>query len=187
MFELAFIEQNYSGQQITEREAVRGVVFHHGKLLMINDISNTVKFPGGGIEINEDHYTALKREIAEETGYINFRIIRLIGKTIQQKPDMNDDKKIFKMTSYYYLCELLDEENIGTTLDAYEEDLRFKCQFMTIASAIMQNEKNNTIDNTLFKWAERELAVLYELKRSNLDSEKNLRINLGEIEAIGDL
>ena len=52
-----------------QREAVRGVIFRDGELLMIySTVNGDYKFPGGGIEADELHAEALQREIQEECG-----------------------------------------------------------------------------------------------------------------------
>lgn len=70
-------EKNYAPDlEEIYREAVRGIIFVDGKLLMIEDDFGEVKLPGGGIDAGEDDYQALAREVKEETGY------RVIPETI---------------------------------------------------------------------------------------------------------
>lgn len=55
----------------TDRHAVRAIVYNpttkHIALIHIAK-GNYYKLPGGGIEVDEDHLEAIKREIFEETG-----------------------------------------------------------------------------------------------------------------------
>ena len=62
--------KNYPpGMEEIYRVAVRGIIFINGKLLMIENSFGEAKLPGGGIEGDEDDYTALLREVKEETGF----------------------------------------------------------------------------------------------------------------------
>lgn len=58
------------------------------------------KFPGGGVEGNESHSECLIREVAEETGYINFIIKDKAGSVIERNLDEYDNNALFQMTSH---------------------------------------------------------------------------------------
>ena len=63
------------------RPSARGIIIKDGKLAMIHSIKyDYYKFPGGGIEKNEQKESALIREVLEETG-LDVEIDRLIWHT----------------------------------------------------------------------------------------------------------
>lgn len=83
-FTLTFGDIPTTNITVNTRHAVRGIIFYHEKVLMILNKHGDLKFPGGGINQYETAEEALRREVKEETGYINFTIIELLGKTIQR-------------------------------------------------------------------------------------------------------
>jgi len=51
------------------RLAVRALIFHEGKVLLVHEkVADRWSFPGGGIDYGEDISQALPRELAEELG-----------------------------------------------------------------------------------------------------------------------
>jgi 8-oxo-dGTP diphosphatase len=71
------------GKTLT-REAVRAIVIHDCKLLMIYSAKNgDYKFPGGGVDSGETHPEALAREIREECGATVSEIGQAFGKIIE--------------------------------------------------------------------------------------------------------
>ena len=79
MFSIIFKDDFLDTAIINKRIAVRAIIFNHDKLLMVKNKYGDVKFPGGGINPFETTEEALRREVKEETGYINFTIIELLG------------------------------------------------------------------------------------------------------------
>ena len=105
---------------INSRRAVRGIIAHNGKLLMVKNSKGDYKFPGGGLE-EETVEEALLREIKEETGYNSIEIKEKAGTVIQQNMDKYEKDTYFRMKSNYYYCILKDNNNIGQCLDDYEK------------------------------------------------------------------
>lgn len=142
------------------RHAVRAIIWVGEKLALIeSDKYHDVKFPGGGINENEDAISALLREVEEETGLLvrketiqEYKVIREIRKSIF------DENTIFDMTSIYYTCEVKEEKG-ELHLDPYEVEYGYHLVFMTPEEAI---EKNKKLDLT---WAMREVIVLEELRK----------------------
>lgn len=149
--------------KINNREAVRGVIVHNNKILLIQSNSGDYKFPGGGVEMGESHTEGLLREIAEETGYTNCLVKEKIGVVIEGHMDEYEENAYFKMISHYYICELAGEEKIEQQLDNYEYEQGFTPTWITIDTAIEENEKimNQFPMNS---WVFRETFVLNELK-----------------------
>jgi ADP-ribose pyrophosphatase YjhB (NUDIX family) len=148
---------------INNREAVRGVVLHNDTILLIHSNRGVYKFLGGGVERNESHTEALIREIGEETGYTNCLVKEKIGVVVEERMDEYEENAYFKMTSHYYICELAGEEKIEQQLDNYEYEQGFTPTWITIDTAIEENEK---IMNQfpMKSWVFRETFVLNELK-----------------------
>ena len=167
-FTLTFGDIPTTNITVNTRHAVRGIIFYHEKVLMILNKHGDLKFPGGGINQYETAEEALRREVKEETGYINFTIIELLGKTIQRNLDIYDANTLFEMESSYYLCRLEDKQNIGTQLDDYERELDFRCEFYQLQQALDNNLKLIELDKTPFKWVKRETAVLQKLVELDL-------------------
>jgi 8-oxo-dGTP pyrophosphatase MutT (NUDIX family) len=148
------------------REAVRGIIKHENKLLMVySSKDGDYKFPGGGVDVGETHEEALVREIREECGAKVINIYSGFGKTIEYDIPIEIEYDVFKMISYYYVCNvdpILGEKS----LDEYEEKLGFEPVWIDIDSAI---EANKTIINTKTydapRWTQRELFVLELLKK----------------------
>lgn len=167
-FNLSFGDIPTNSITINTRHAVRAIILHHGKLLMVLNKHGDLKFPGGGVNQYESAEEALRREVKEETGYINFTIIEILGKTIQRNPDIYDANALFEMESIYYLCRLNDEQNTGKQLEDYERELHFECGFYQLQQALANNLKLLELDKTPFKWVKRETAVLQKLLELDL-------------------
>lgn len=142
------------------RPSVRGIVIRDGKVLMIHSLKyDYYKFPGGGIEPGEGVIDALRREVAEESGFaVVPSSIREYG--LVRKICRSGETDIFDQENFYYLCDVSDA--VGQTLDDYEADEGFTPEFITPQWAI---EVNRFHDHR-GKWGsvqERECRVLERL------------------------
>jgi ADP-ribose pyrophosphatase YjhB (NUDIX family) len=153
---------NFGGKAIY-REAVRGVIIKNKTLLMVySSKDGDYKFPGGGVDIGETYETALVREINEECGATVLSINGYLGKVIEFDIPIEEDYDVFKMASYYYICEV--NPNLGEqSLDQYERDLGFKPLWIDIDKAISINKM--LIGSNYFpRWTPRETFVLEHIK-----------------------
>jgi 8-oxo-dGTP pyrophosphatase MutT (NUDIX family) len=149
--------------KINYREAVRAVILFQDKILLLQTKKGDYKFPGGGVEKNENHTDALKRELKEETGYTNCVVKEKIGEAVERHLDEYEENALFQMTSYYYICNLSSDEKVEQSLDDYELEQEFTPTWVTLNSAIKKNEE--CLKHSFYnEWAQRELLVLKELK-----------------------
>ncbi|HKL42814.1 MAG TPA: NUDIX domain-containing protein [Clostridia bacterium] len=152
-------------EKIINRVAIRAVIHKDKQLLMITNNKGDIKFPGGGLEPNESHEEAIKREVQEETGFIVSDVIERIGSVIERREDKFEENCIFEMISYYYRCKVTGEET-EQSLDDYEAELEYKAKWINLDEAISINkviskEKNRN------PWVRRELFVLNQLTKCN--------------------
>ncbi len=153
---------NFDGRTIY-REAVRGIIIKDRTLLMIySSKEGDYKFPGGGVNIGETYETALIREIREECGARVLSINDEFGKVIEFDTPIDEDYDVFKMASFYYICDV--DTNFGEqSLDQYEKDLGFEPRWVDIDKAISMNQM--LIDSNNFpRWTPRETFVLDYIK-----------------------
>ncbi len=142
------------------REAVRGIIFRDGKLLMIySTVNGDYKFPGGGLDEGESHHETLRREIKEECGAKMTLVTGEFGQTTEYAHAIEDDFDTYKQNSYYYLCEIADEFG-KQTLEVYEEELGFRPVWVDAEIALQANKKILTNSNSVPRWTKREVFVL---------------------------
>ncbi|OYD57777.1 NUDIX hydrolase [Fictibacillus aquaticus] len=141
----------------------------NNKILLVQSNRGDYKFPGGGVEENEDHSEGLKREIREETGYINCAVNKKAGIVIERRMDEFNENVLFQMTSHYYLCELTSEDKIHQQLDDYESELDFTPKWVNLDDAIQQNE---SLTGQIKKnsWLNRETFVLKEIQKGLINN-----------------
>lgn len=184
MFDFEIIVDEFPNDRelkINKRTAVRGVIFHNGKLLMVKTSLGDYKFPGGGVTRGEDMLAALKREIREETGFTDVTVGPMIGHAFEQNIDNHDDAYMFQMDSYYYLC-IINSLNKGEqVLDEYEQEMEFTPEFIGVDEAFIRNNSILTNENqnepqsigrtkmTISEWVARETKALQMLKDSYVD------------------
>lgn len=94
-------------KSITHKRSAGGIVHSEGKFLTLNVTKyGEVVFPKGTIESGETPEQAAVREILEETGY-HVKIKAPLGEVSYEFDE--DDGKRYRKTVYYYLFELVDE------------------------------------------------------------------------------
>jgi ADP-ribose pyrophosphatase YjhB (NUDIX family) len=138
---LVMDEQNYA-PDLGEiyRVAVRGIIFIEGKLLMIENYFGEAKLPGGGIEEGEDDYSALVREVKEETGYdVITDTIRPFGE-IEEKRMSTQEPMIWHQVSRLYFCDV-DSAKGQCNYTESEKKHGFRQVLYSIDDAIAKNEK----------------------------------------------
>lgn len=173
---------------VNTRRAVRGIIAHNGKLLMVKNRKGDYKFPGGGLEKGETVEEALLREIKEETGYNSIEIKEKTGTVIQQNMDKYEKDTYFRMESIYYYCILKDDNNIGQCLDDYEKSQEFVAGFVSIHEALYNNI-NILIDNDkgINPWVLRETQVLKKLYEIKQKKEGKNKMNFKEEERLKEM
>lgn len=151
------------------RPSVRGIIFDKkGNVAMIySRKGHFYKFPGGGIEGDEDHMQALAREIREETGMSLIpESVNEFGEVLKiQGGNENGEDVIHIQQNYYYTCKV--EKEIGKqNLDSEEKSLDFVLKFVPIDEAMEANATFKS-DNPFHKqMAERERKVLEIIKNT---------------------
>jgi 8-oxo-dGTP diphosphatase len=159
---------NLHGRTI-HRHAVRAVILRGQKLLMIHSTKvGDYKFPGGGVDQGESHEQALIREVGEECGMSLLYVGDEICRVIEYDMPMEQEYDAFKMTSYYYGCEVLDGFGLQK-LDEYERDLGFVPAWINLDRAI---EINKSLLDTSKppEWLGREVLVLNYLRQKYTNS-----------------
>ena len=177
LFDLYFGLEQINRDLTTQRVAVRAVAIRNGKLLLNKTNSGDCKLPGGGVGFDEDLYSALKREVQEETGYTCAKVSERIGRATERRADFMDKSRFFEMESHYYVV-VLSEEQGEQKLDDYEQNMGFTPVWMSIDEAICANR--NYIETCADKnqsavyWAQRELGVFEKLKEIGVDNLKKI-------------
>jgi 8-oxo-dGTP pyrophosphatase MutT (NUDIX family) len=151
-------------QRTSHRQAVRAIIRRGQELLMVySPVNGDYKFPGGGVKRSEDHDAALRREVLEECGAQLTSVGSAFGKVIEYDLSELPWYDIFKMTSYYYLCEI-DGTSQPLHLDGYEADLQFQPAWVEIEQALHTNRQvlgNPDCPHPF--WTRRETRVLERL------------------------
>ena len=138
LFEIDTKDYDINGTTVS-RPSARGIIIKDGKLAMIHSIKyDYYKFPGGGIEKNEQKENALIREVLEETG------LDVIPQTIKEYGMVHRIKKgdyedVFIQDNYYYLCDV--EDNVHEQkLDDYEKEEKFTLEYVSPKQVIDANK-----------------------------------------------
>lgn len=153
---------NIHGKTI-HRTAVRAVIQRGGNLLMIYSANvGDYKFPGGGVDEGETHEQALRREVREECGAELSHIGEEIGAVVEYNRAKDNGFGTFKMTSYYYCCEVADGFG-AQKLDGYEKDLGFTPMWIPIEDALKKNKILRNTSNPP-EWLRREVFMLEYLQ-----------------------
>ena len=151
--------------RIIQRIAVRAVIFRGRELLMVYSANvGDYKFPGGGVNVDETHAQALARELLEECGASLLSVDGEIGAIVEYNLPMEKDFDVFKMTSYYYSCQVKDGFG-AQKLDGYEAELGFQPMWIDIDKAI---EANKSLSAPSIEWLRREIFALEYLKQNVL-------------------
>ena len=127
--------------------------------MIYSPVNGDYKFPGGGIEIGEPHLETLRREIREESGATLTQVTGELGKVLEYANAIEPDFETFKMTSYYYFCEINGEMS-SPDLDGYEEELGFQPVWVSIEQALETNRKVLAESFPAPWWTRREIFVL---------------------------
>ena len=163
-FEIRIEEERGPYKKTITRNAVRAIVCHEGKYLMIHNRRGDYKFPGGGMEETENALEALRREVREETGYA-ITPHGVIGEATERRDDLFEDDARFVMKSKYYLGTLASKKH-PQQLDDYEKELRFTPVFIDLESAIEKTRDVLANGRPINHWVKRELQVMETIKRN---------------------
>lgn len=149
---------------VNRRIAVRAVIMDGDAILLVRTKRGDYKLPGGAVKAEETFEGALRREVAEETGYVSLKIEEELGTLVQQRADIYEQDKFFRMESHYFKCILKDKKNTGQCLDENEKRQEIVPLFVKLHEAAASNRKLlNTSQLEKYDWVERETLVLEEL------------------------
>jgi 8-oxo-dGTP pyrophosphatase MutT (NUDIX family) len=171
-YELGLQNLDKERVNINYRVAVRAIIFKDNDLLMVHTNKGDYKFPGGGVNSEESHEEALKREVSEETGRIVDCVNDKVGVIIERKVDDYEVSTVFEMSSHYYICEISNSTTIQQ-LDDYEAELDFRPVWISVDKAIEINEEIFKEDNKdRNPWVYRDTRVLKEIKERSYEKDK---------------
>ncbi len=157
------LRENKSETPSILRTASRAVALKENLLLLIYlKETQEYKFPGGGVESQEDPVSAMIRETKEEAGATITKIHSALGYIDQINPDKYDATKTFYMRSIYYLVDVAKEMS-QLQLSGYETELGFEPKWVTLEEAISVNQNRINLGSK-HHWTMRELWMLNYIK-----------------------
>lgn len=126
------------------RPSVRGVIINNGKVAMVySQKFDYYKFPGGGIENDEEHIQTLIREVREETGLTVIpESVSELGSVLRIQRSLVNENEIFEQENFYYICKVRDSLT-AQDLDEYELDEGFRLEYVEPQHAIAVNRTHD--------------------------------------------
>ncbi|MDE6585980.1 MAG: NUDIX domain-containing protein [Clostridia bacterium] len=155
------------GDEIVRRPSARGIIFKNNKIALVySKKEKYYKFPGGGINDNEDKKAALIREIREEVGLVVIPdTIFEFGTVMRRQKSNFSANKIFEQENFYYFCEV-EEKKVEQDLDDYEKDAEFVLEYVDLAKAIKTNSAFKSDDFFDEIMIQRDTKVLQMIKET---------------------
>ena len=122
------------------RNSARSIIIANGKIAMIHSAKyDYYKFPGGGVEKNEEPMAAMIRETREEAGLVvKPETVREYGYVHRVQKSDKDASECFVQDNYYYLCDA-EEEKVLQRLEGYEAGEGYELEFVSPLTAITKN------------------------------------------------
>lgn len=139
------LPQDIENYKMFHRTSVRGIIFDKDKLVMVQTKYGDYKLPGGGVGDGESFEQALKREIQEETGYVDVSICCQVGHVIEQNIDWFEDNAYFQLDSYYFICRLNSDKTVSAKKEDYEVELDYKAVKVEADKALAVNHNMRVI------------------------------------------
>lgn len=126
--------------KVFKRRAARAIVIDQQDILLLyTKRYNDYSLPGGGIDNNEDIVEGLKRELKEETGAQNIKVLKEYGHIEELRPLYRPEYDLMHMTSYFYICHA-DKQLGPSKMEHYEIKNGMKACWININKALEHNQ-----------------------------------------------
>jgi len=149
-------------KRVYKRPSSRGIILKDDKILLLYiKKHDDYSCPGGGLEKNETPREGLIREIKEETGANNIKIISEYGIYNEIIPPLKrKEVDYIYISSYFFICSA-DSDLGKPQLEDYEEEMGIKAVWVNIHDAIAHNKKTKK-ENPVYisRYLEREIFML---------------------------
>jgi len=141
------------------RDGVAGVVERDGEVLVLyNKTTGEYRIPSGGYEDDETAEDTLRREITEESGYVDFEIREYLGQV--ETNFYAVDKNVFRHKYHKgYRVILLSDKKEKTTFDDYED---FEVFWMSPDEAIKKTSETKSGEDEFYRRARDEEFNYYD-------------------------
>ncbi|MEM5565371.1 NUDIX hydrolase [Psychroserpens sp. AS72] len=147
-------------KSIVRRLATRSITIQgHNILLMYTERYEDYSLPGGGLDLGEDKFEGMMRELNEETGAVSIRNIKPFGIYEEYRPWYKPDYDVQHMISYCYTCDI-DKELGNSKLEHYEINNGMKAVWINIHEAIKHNTTTMATSDKKGMSIERETFLL---------------------------
>ena len=156
---------------IFKRPSARAIILKDNKIsLVYSKKEKYYKFPGGGINGDEDKISALIREVKEEVGLAVIpESIREFGSVLRRQKSNKSPDTIFEQENFYYFCDV-ENKILEQNLDAYEKEAEFTLKIVSLDEAIKTNAEYKSDDYFNEIMIKREKRVLELIREFNLSS-----------------
>lgn len=127
-------------KKIKEHLTAGGVIYDKGKVAMLKDRWGKFVIPKGHVEKGEDIVKAAKREVTEETGYVNLKLVKDFGRA---EFDYQIGKEKHHKILHQFLFELKDKKRDPSLIEEHEI---YTLEWLEIDKAIEKAAFENTHD-----------------------------------------
>lgn len=131
---------NLQDKKIYERLAARAIcISGEDILLMYTARYDDYSFPGGGVDAGEDIKEGVIRELEEETGANNIKVVSHYGIYDEIRPIWKKEYDFVHMTSHFFICNV-NKELGKSKLEDYEIKNGMDARWVNIHEAIEHNK-----------------------------------------------
>mgnify|MGYP005844077065 CR=1 FL=1 len=156
---------------ILHRRAARGIVLRGASLLLLfTERYNDFSFPGGGIDPGEDLISGLERELVEETGATDVRVLRDFGWIEEYRPHWQPGVDLMRMVSHFFVCSVGPELR-APRMEDYEHANGMRPLWVDLHEALAHNRSVMArADVSMGQSIQRETFMLEKVAAELLDA-----------------